>query len=182
MFSFLFSSKFKQSIPNKLGDIKINSLKNESLNLNLLQGKVSLFVNVASKWGLTKQSYEDLVTLYSTIDHENFEIIASPCSQFGNQEFAEPSKIEEFVKQFGVTFWMTEKINVNGAETHPLYLYLKANADFISANGSKISNIGWNFGKFLTDQNGKVFKYYGPRTRPALLKDDIMKLIDNKAK
>jgi glutathione peroxidase len=133
-----------------------------------LHGKVALAVNVASKCGYTPQ-YAGLEDLYKELAPKNFTVIGFPCNQFGAQEPGTAAEIQTFCSvNFGVTFPLSAKIDVNGARRHPLYAWLTA-----PENGFP-GDIGWNFEKFLIDRGGRVICRYPAGTKPtdpALLQD-----------
>jgi len=142
-------------------DIKINSLQGKPINLKDFEGKHILFVNVASKCGFTPQ-YKGLEEL-----HQNYKdklvVIGIPCNQFGSQEPGSSEEIQEFCEvNYGVSFLITEKIDVKGQNQHPLYSWL-TNKDF---NSKKSSSVKWNFQKYLVDNNGKLIDYYFSITKP----------------
>lgn len=142
-------------------DIKINALDGAPISLSDFKGKKLLFVNVASKCGFTKQ-YEDLQTLSDTYP-EKLVVIGSPCNQFGNQEPGDASQIQAFcAMNFGVTFLLTEKIDVKGSQQHPLYAWLTTK----DLNGKKSSSVKWNFQKYLIDDTGHLIDYYLSITNP----------------
>ena len=130
-----------------LYNIKIKSLQGNPINFSDFKNKYILFVNVASKCGFTPQ-YEDLEKLYK--EHkEQIIVIGVPCNQFGKQEPGNASEIEEFCEiNYGVSFLMTEKIDVKGEYQHPLYAWLTTK----SFNGNKSSSVKWNFQKYLVDK------------------------------
>lgn len=141
--------------------IDINSLQNKAIDLSEYKNKYILFVNVASKCGFTSQ-YKELEELYK--EHkDNLMVIGSPCNQFGSQEPGTSEDIEAFCKvNFGVTFLMTEKIDVKGSKQHPLYTWLTDK----SLNGTKSSSVKWNFQKYLVSPDGKLVDYYFSITKP----------------
>tara|TARA_B100000809_G_scaffold72567_2_gene70296 strand:- start:747 stop:1271 length:525 start_codon:yes stop_codon:yes gene_type:complete len=142
-------------------DITIRSINGNPISLLNFKGKKILFVNVASKCGFTKQ-YKELQSL-SDEYKEELVIIGSPCNQFGSQEPGDALQIEEFCTvNFGVTFLLTEKINVKGSEQHPLYKWLTSK----ELNGNKSSSVKWNFQKYLVDNNGQLIDYYFSITKP----------------
>jgi glutathione peroxidase len=136
--------------------------------LTPLHGKVALAVNVASQCGYTPQ-YAGLEELYQELKDKNFTVIGFPCNQFGAQEPGTAAEIQNFCSvNFGVTFPLSAKIEVNGAHRHPLYAWLTA-----KENGFP-GDIGWNFEKFLIDRNGRVNCRYPAGTKPtdsSLLQD-----------
>ena len=142
--------------------ININSLQNKAIDLSEYKNKYILFVNVASKCGFTSQ-YKELEELYKM--HTNkLMIIGSPCNQFGSQEPGTSEDIEAFCKvNFGVTFLMTEKIQVKGTEQHPLYAWLTDK----NLNDTKSSSVKWNFQKYLVSPEGKLVDYYLSITKPS---------------
>lgn len=146
-----------QSIYN----ITINSLTGEPINLNDFKGKKILIVNTASECGFTGQ-YEGLQELYDTYK-DKLVVIGVPCNQFGGQEPGSASDIQSFCKlNYGVTFIMTEKVDVKGDEQHPLYTWLTSK----ELNGVSNSSIKWNFQKYLIDENGHLIDYYYSITKP----------------
>ena len=149
------------SVPSQLYDIQIDSLQGNPINLSDYKGKKILFVNVASKCGFTPQ-YKDLQELYDEYQ-DQLMVIGVPCNQFGRQEPGTHDEIQEFCQvNYGVSFLITEKVNVKGNEQHPLYGWLTQK----SANGKKSSSVKWNFQKYLVDENGEYIDYYYSMTKP----------------
>jgi glutathione peroxidase len=141
--------------------IKINTLEGNPIDLNSFKGKKILFVNVASECGFTPQ-YEDLQTLYENYKDE-LMVIGIPCNQFGEQEPGEADEIMEFCQNtYGVTFILTEKVDVKGDEQHPLYTWLTEK----NLNGVKNSTVKWNFQKYLVDENGQLMEYFNSAIGP----------------
>ena len=142
-------------------DIKIDSLQGKPINLYDFSSKYILIVNVASKCGFTTQ-YEDLEKL-SKKYKEKLTVIGVPCNQFGNQEPGNATEIEEFCHiNYGVTFLITEKVDVKGTNQHPLYSWLTDK----SMNGNKSSTVKWNFQKYLINPDGKLVDYFFSITKP----------------
>lgn len=142
-------------------NIAINKLDGTPISLSDFRGKKLLFVNVASECGFTKQ-YKDLQKLSDTYSEE-LVVIGSPCNQFGKQEPGDAEQIQMFCERnFGVTFLLTEKINVKGSKQHPLYAWLTSK----DLNGKKNSSVKWNFQKYLVDGNGNLIDYYFSITNP----------------
>ena len=142
-------------------DIKIDSLQGKSINLNDFNNKHILFVNVASKCGFTPQ-YKDLEELHQQYK-DKLVVIGVPCNQFGSQEPGNSSEIEEFCQvNYGVSFLITEKIDVKGTDQHPLYSWLTSK----DLNDKKSSKVRWNFQKYLVDDKGKLVDYYLSITKP----------------
>jgi len=136
-------------------------------------GKVLLVVNTASKCGFTPQ-YDGLEALWKTYGERGFEVLAFPCNQFGAQEPGSADQIEEFCRvNFGLSFPLMAKIEVNGAGEAPLYSWLKREAPGLMGTKS----IKWNFTKFLIDRKGKVVRRYAPTDKPESIAKDIEKLL-----
>ena len=132
-------------------DIEIKSLQNNPIHLSDFKGKHLLFVNVASKCGFTPQ-YKELEKLNNT-HANNLVVIGVPCNQFGKQEPGNSDEIEEFCKvNYGVSFLITEKIDVKGKEQHPLYNWLTSR----ELNNKKSSSVKWNFQKYLVSRRREV--------------------------
>ena len=133
-------------------DFTFENSKGDNVKLSDYKGKTLLIVNVASKCGFTKQ-YKPLEVMYEKYKEKGFVILGFPCNQFAGQEPGTNEEIQSFCQlNYGVTFPVFGKINVNGKEAHPLYVYLKE-----QTGGDPIK---WNFNKFLIDKNGKIIKRY----------------------
>lgn len=140
----------------------ISSLNGDPLNLSDFKGKTTLIVNVASKCGLTPQ-YEGLEKLHARYQDQGFAVLGVPCNQFGQQEPGSSEEIATFCSTtYGVTFPMTEKVEVNGDGRHPLYEELTATPD---AEG-QAGDIQWNFEKFLVSPEGEVVARFRPLVAP----------------
>jgi glutathione peroxidase len=145
----------------------------EAVSLADKLGKVLLVVNTASKCGFTPQ-YDGLEALWQKYKDQGFEVIAFPCNQFGAQEPGSADEIESFCKvNFGVSFPLMGKIDVNGAEAAPLYDWMKSEAPGLM--GSK--SVKWNFTKFLIGRDGTVVRRYAPTDKPESMAKDIEKLL-----
>lgn len=156
-----------------VADFTVTTNRGDELDLADKIGKVLLVVNTASKCGFTPQ-YDGLEKLHTTYRDRGFEVLGFPCNQFGAQEPGDADEIAEFCKvNFGVTFPLMQKIDVNGADASPLFDWLKKQAPGIL--GSKA--IKWNFTKFLIDREGHVVKRFGPNDAPASIAADIEKLL-----
>lgn len=132
-------------------------------------GKVLLIVNTASKCGFTPQ-YKGLEELYRTYKERGLVVLGFPCNQFGAQEPGSDSEISEFCElNYGVTFPLFGKVDVNGAQAHPLFAHLKKEARGLLGSEA----IKWNFTKFLVGKDGKVIDRYAPNTAPADIAKDI---------
>jgi glutathione peroxidase len=154
-------------------------LDGQPLSLGHFRGRVLLIVNTASLCGFTPQ-YAGLETLYRTYRDRGFEVMGFPCNQFGGQEPGSDAEIGAFCKMnFGVTFPLFAKIEVNGPHAHPLFRFLKKEKrGILGAVGS--GAIRWNFTKFLIGRNGDVVARYGPAKDPKLLALAIERLLDEK--
>ena len=160
----------QQNTTMSIYDIEINALDGSKIDLNQFKDKYILFVNVASQCGFTNQ-YEDLQNLYNKYQ-EKLMVIGVPCNQFGAQEPGSSSEIQTFCQRnYGVTFMMTEKIDVKGKNQHPLYQWL-TNKEF---NGVKNTSVKWNFQKYIIGPNGKYIDYFYSMTKP--LSSKITRLI-----
>ena len=162
-------------------------------SLDAYDGRVALIVNVASKCGFTPQ-YEGLEALYRDGRGRGLEILGFPCNQFGEQEPGTDAEIQEFCSaNYGVTFPVFGKVEVNGPNADPLYAYLRAEApgDFGPADGplyeyirsTRPESLGtdevkWNFTKFLVDRDGKVIRRFEPAVTPEEIKSEIDELLD----
>lgn len=156
-----------------IADFTVTTNRGEALDLKGKLGKVLLVVNTASKCGFTPQ-YEGLEKLYEDHADRGFEVLGFPCNQFGAQEPGNAEEIAEFCKvNFGVTFPLMAKVDVNGDDASPLFDWLKKEAPGLM--GSKA--IKWNFTKFLIDREGKVVRRYAPTDKPERIAEDIEALL-----
>ena len=155
-----------------LADFHATTLDGKDQDLGAYVGEVVLVVNTASKCGLTPQ-YEGLQRLYDDYADRGLTILGFPCDQFGHQEPGTEDEIGAFCQQnYGVTFPMFAKIEVNGSGTHPLYVWLKD-----EKRGLLGGAIKWNFTKFLLGRDGTVLERFAPQTEPADLTEDIEKAL-----
>jgi glutathione peroxidase len=153
-------------------DVPIDSLEGESGQLAAQRGNVTLVVNVASQCGLTPQ-YTSLQRLQERYRDRGFSVLGFPCNQFLGQEPGSPTEIAEFCESnYGVTFPLFEKIDVNGDDRHPLYVALTEHADPEGHTG----DIRWNFEKFLVDDDGTVIARFAPQVEPE--SDEIVTAIE----
>jgi glutathione peroxidase len=156
-----------------LYDINACRLDGADRNLEEFRGQVLLVVNVASRCGFTPQ-YTTLEALYRKYKARGFAVLGFPCNQFGAQEPGTAADIGSFCSTtYDVTFPMFAKIEVNGADTHPLYQFLKSERPGVLGTEA----IKWNFTKFLIDRNGNVVKRYAPKDKPEDFDADIAKLL-----
>jgi glutathione peroxidase len=158
---------------SSLYDFEALSIDGKSVRLDQYRGKPLLIVNTASACGFTPQ-FGGLEKLHQTYGHRGLVVLGFPCNQFGSQDPGSNDEIAGFCQRnFGVTFPMMSKIDVNGAEAHPLYQWLSAEAPGLL--GSKA--IKWNFTKFLVGKDGQVIKRYAPQDAPEKLAKDIEAVI-----
>jgi glutathione peroxidase len=154
---------------SSIHDFEALSIDGKPVSLAQFKGKPMLIVNTASACGFTPQ-FGGLEKLHQTYGKRGLVVLGFPCNQFGSQDPGSNDEIASFCQlNFGVTFPMMEKINVNGAEAHPLYQWLTAEAPGLL--GSKA--IKWNFTKFLVGKDGRVIKRYAPQDAPEKLAADI---------
>lgn len=144
----------------------------QEISMNDYAGKVMLIVNTATKCGLAPQ-FKDLETLHVKYAEQGLSVLGFPCSQFANQEVGNDSEIQAACQlNFGVTFQIMSKVDVNGATTDPLFQFLKK-----ETGGLFGKEIKWNFTKFLIDRDGKVVKRYAPTVSPLKIEADIVRLL-----
>jgi len=160
-------------------DFEATALDGKPVGLAQYRGKVLLIVNTASKCGFTPQ-YQGLETLYREL-HERghgFAVLGFPCDQFGHQEPGSEAEIGDFCeKNYGVTFPMFAKVDVNGDDAHPLWKHLKGEAPGVLGTEA----IKWNFTKFLIGPDGKVVHRYAPQTKPEDIADEIEQVLQQPA-
>jgi glutathione peroxidase len=155
-----------------LYEIAVKTIAGDETTLAAYKDKVLLIVNTASKCGLTPQ-YKGLQALYDRYRERDLVVLGFPCNQFAGQEPGSEKEIAHFCDvNYGVTFPLFAKLDVNGADTHPLYQYLKAHAP-----NEENQDIEWNFAKFLVDRNGQVVMRIGARVQPEELTEDIEALL-----
>jgi len=154
-------------------EFSANSLSGTPVDLGSYRGKVLLIVNTASNCGFTPQ-YKGLEAVYQQFKDKGVEVLGFPCNQFGKQEPGSADEIGAFCeKNYGVTFPLFAKIDVNGDDAHPLFKHLKQQAPGLMGTEA----IKWNFTKFLVNKDGTVYKRYAPQTEPKELMQDIEKLL-----
>lgn len=153
-------------------DFSVKMPNGTEQSLKDYEGKTLLIVNTASKCGFTPQ-FAGLQELYLKYKDQGLEVLGFPCSQFHNQEFDNIEETTEFCQvNYGVTFPIFAKIDVNGENEDPLYTFLKS-----QKNGVLSKNIKWNFTKFLVDKSGQVVERYAPTTEPEKIEKDIATLL-----
>jgi glutathione peroxidase len=154
-------------------DFSAKTLQGKEVSLGDYRGKALLIVNTASKCGFTPQ-YEGLEKLYEKLRDRGLTILGFPCNQFGHQEPGSAEEIGSFCAlNYGVSFPMFDKVDVNGPATHPLFDYLKSQQPGILGT----RNIKWNFTKFLVDKTGKVVDRFAPLTKPGDIEKSIQKVL-----
>jgi glutathione peroxidase len=155
-------------------DIQVKTINGQEKSMADYKGKVLIIVNTASKCGLTPQ-FKQLQELYDQYHEKGLEILGFPCNQFMNQEPEGEEAIQEFCSlNYGVTFPMFAKVDVNGDNAHPLFKHLTSHAKGVL--GTK--PVKWNFTKFIVDQNGEVTERFSPKTSPKELESSIIALLD----
>lgn len=148
------------------------NIEGDVISFDQFKGKVVIVVNTASECYFTYQ-YKELEQLYQKYKDQGLVILGFPCNQFANQDKGSNEEIHEFCQlNYGVTFTMFEKIEVNGENAHPLYKFLRKEAKGLFGN-----KIKWNFTKFLIDSQGNIIKRYAPTVKPQQIKTDIEKLL-----
>ena len=152
----------------RIYDFKALTSKGKELDFAQFEGKVLLIVNTASKCGFTPQ-FAGLEQLNQEYKDRGLVVIGFPCNQLASQDPGSDSEIEGFCQlNYGVTFQIMKKVDVNGSEAHPIFQYLKS-----QTKGLLGSSIKWNFTKFLISRDGKTIKRYAPTTKPEKMKSDI---------
>ena len=153
-------------------DLKVKGIWGNEVSLSDYRGKVLMIVNTASGCGFTPQ-YDDLQKLHEQLGPQGLVVLGFPCDQFAHQEPGDDTQIEEFCRvNYGVTFPLSTKIDVNGKGTHPVFRFLKERA-----GGLLGSSIKWNFTKFLIAPDGRTVTRYAPKTKPSEIVSDISPLL-----
>ena len=160
---------------NEFYQLTANNAQGQPVNMSSFRGKVILVVNTATQCGLAPQ-FEGLEQLYQQYKDKGLIVLGFPCNQFGNQEPETNENMEQACQiNFGVTFPLFEKIDVNGPQTHPVFRLLKRRL-----GGLLGSRIKWNFTKFLVDSNGQPLKRFAPITKPAAIEPYIQRLLEDR--
>lgn len=155
-------------------EFSTQTLSGKDIRFADYEGKVLLIVNTASKCGFTPQ-YEGLQELHEAYAEQGLAVIGFPCNQFGSQEPGSANDITEFCElNYGVSFPMSQKVDVKGPNAHPIFKYLSSEAKGVLGTES----IKWNFTKFLVNRQGEVVNRYAPTTKPADLAKDIEALLN----
>ena len=154
-------------------DFTVKDIEGKEVKLDHYRGKVMLVVNTASQCGFTPQ-YKGLEALYEKFHGKGLEVLGFPCNQFGGQEPGDEKAIEQFCEiNYGVTFPLFAKVDVNGDDASPLFKHLKSAKKGILGSEA----IKWNFTKFLVDREGNVVERFAPKTEPKELEADVAKLL-----
>lgn len=180
---------------NSIYDFKVVNADGQTVSLSQYKGKVLLIVNTATQCGFTPQ-YGEMEALYEGLAYRGFEILDFPCNQFGEQAPGTIAEIRQFCTRYHISFPQFDKVEVNGANAHPLFVYLKKQCPFVGFDKNnpntaalekmlqklhpdyrKTSDIKWNFTKFLVDKNGKVVKRFEPTTEMDAVAAEIEKLL-----
>ena len=161
------------SPPSCLYDLSVTTIEGNQIGLSTFVGKVLLIVNTASRCGFTSQ-YKSLEALQRELGSRGFSVLGFPCNQFAGQEPGDEKTIKEFCEiTYSVSFPLFKKIDVNGAHTDPLYVFLKSAAPGLLGTES----IKWNFTKFLVDRNGNVVERFAPTVDPLDIRVKIEELL-----
>jgi len=154
-------------------DFSVEDITGKEVKLDKYRGKAMLIVNTASKCGFTPQ-YKGLEELYKKLHGKGLEVLGFPCNQFGGQEPGTDTEIAQFCElNYGVTFPMFAKVDVNGSDAAPLFKYLKAEKPGVLGSEA----IKWNFTKFLVDRHGKVVQRFAPNDAPESIAADVEKVL-----
>jgi len=168
--AFIMLSAFNFPGVNSIHSFKVKSIEGKTIDFSSFKGKKILVVNTASKCGYTPQ-YDALQKVYNQYK-DKLVIVGFPANNFGGQEPGSDSEIQDFCKaNFGVSFPMASKVSVKGGDMAPIYKWLTSKAE----NGVLDAEVGWNFGKFLLDENGKLLQYFPSKVKPD--SDEILKFV-----
>jgi glutathione peroxidase len=168
--AFIMLSAFNFPGVNSIHSFKVKSIEGKTIDFSSFKGKKILVVNTASKCGYTPQ-YDALQKVYNQYK-DKLVIVGFPANNFGGQEPGSDSEIQDFCKaNYGVSFPMASKVSVKGGDMAPIYKWLTSKAE----NGVLDAEVGWNFGKFLLDENGKLLQYFPSKVKPD--SDEILKFV-----
>lgn len=168
--AFMMLSAFNFPGVNSIHSFKVKSIEGKTIDFSSFKGKKILVVNTASKCGYTPQ-YDALQKVYNQYK-DKLVIVGFPANNFGGQEPGSDSEIQDFCKaNYGVSFPMASKVSVKGGDMAPIYKWLTSKAE----NGVLDAEVGWNFGKFLLDENGKLLQYFPSKVKPD--SDEILKFV-----
>lgn len=168
--AFIMLSAFNLPGVNSIHSFKVKSIEGKTIDFASFKGKKILVVNTASKCGYTPQ-YDALQKVYNQYK-DKLVIVGFPANNFGGQEPGSDSEIQDFCKaNYGVSFPMASKVSVKGSDMAPIYKWLTSKTE----NGVLDAEVGWNFGKFLLDENGKLLQYFPSKVKPD--SDEILKFV-----
>lgn len=168
--AFMMLSAFNLPGVNSIHSFKVKSIEGKTIDFSSFKGKKILVVNTASKCGYTPQ-YDALQKVYNQYK-DKLVIVGFPANNFGGQEPGSDSEIQDFCKaNYGVSFPMASKVSVKGSDMAPIYKWLTSKTE----NGVLDAEVGWNFGKFLLDENGKLLQYFPSKVKPD--SDEILKFV-----
>lgn len=167
----------KKDLLPSIYDYEVKELDGSTKSLADFKNKVLLIFNSASKCGLTENHIKQFNELHETFNHKGLEILGFPTHQFMKQEYTDHCEISSFNEAKKIKYHVFGPVEVNGENTAPLFKYLKFNCASMHEEDGTLKNIGWNFGKFLVDRNGKVIDYFGPKTNPEDMKKAINELL-----
>lgn len=158
-------------------DYQVKGLDGSTVPMSEFKDKVIVIFNSASKCGLTKNHIDQFNKLHEKFNSRGLEILGFPTYQFMSQEYNDVCEISSFNQTKNIKYKVFAPIEVNGENTDPLFKYLKFNCSSMHDSDGTLKNIGWNFGKFLVDRQGKVIDYFGPRRNPEEMEESIDKLL-----
>ena len=162
--------------PKDIFGFTVKDIEGKDVDLSIYKGYVSLIVNVASAWGLTRTNYTQLQELYEKYSENGLKILAFPCNQFNSQEPKSNEEIKEFARvEMKATFDLFSKVKVNGDDAIPLFKFLRNNKQ---TSGFLVNALKWNFTKFLIDRQGVPRKRFAPNVNPVDMTKDIEKLLN----
>lgn len=168
--AFIMLSAFNFPGVNSIHSFKVKSIEGKTIDFSSFKGKKILVVNTASKCGYTPQ-YDALQKVYNQYK-DKLVIVGFPANNFGGQEPGSDIEIQDFCKaNYGVSFPMASKVSVKGSDMAPIYKWLTSKTE----NGVLDAEVGWNFGKFLLDENGKLLQYFPSKVKPD--SDEILKFV-----
>lgn len=183
---WLFSAWKATAVPAALlsqdfWTITANDMEGKKREMSEFKGQVLLVTNVASKCGLSPQHLKDFIELKKKYKDDGLEILAFPTMQFNQQEEKDASTMCQLYKKLDVNFPVFQTTEVNGPNAHPIFQYCKLHSKDMYSKG-QLQAVGWNFGKYLLDRDGRVYGYYGPRTSAMDLEGDIQRLLKGQVK
>ena len=172
-FRRLFQSSSSAAIKKTLYDFKVTDIKGNELNLASLKGNVVLVANVATKCGFTANNYAQLKEFDEKYYDKGLRILLFPCNQFGGQEPGDNQTVCHYIGGISERFLVTEKVDVNGSNTHPVFAWLKE-----ACPGFLVNSIKWNFTKFLINRQGEPVKRFAPNEDPKSFESDVESLLN----